>query len=66
MQAVPFSSLERPADFRIGEFLDGSFRVMRGRGPPRPIRLRFTPDAARFVRERDWHPSQRLWQHCVK
>jgi proteasome accessory factor B len=51
---------ERPADFRFGDYLDGAFRVVRGDGPPRQVRLRFTADAARYVRERVWHPSQRL------
>ena len=51
---------ERPADFRIDEYLDGSFRAMRGDGKPLRVRLRFTAEAARWVREKKWHPSQRL------
>lgn len=51
---------ERPADFRIADYLDAGFRAMRGNGPPRRIRLRFTPEAARYIRERTWHPTQRL------
>jgi len=51
---------ERPADFRIGEFLDPSFRKMLGSGPLQEVRLRFSPMAARYVRERVWHPTQRL------
>jgi predicted DNA-binding transcriptional regulator YafY len=51
---------ERPADFRIGDYLDGSFRAMRGSGPRRRVRLRFTAAAARYVREKEWHPTQRL------
>jgi proteasome accessory factor B len=51
---------ERPADFRIADYLDGSFRAVRGSGPPRRVRLRFAPAAARYVRERSWHPTQRL------
>jgi predicted DNA-binding transcriptional regulator YafY len=54
---------ERPADFRITEYLDASFRTMRGSGPPRRVRLRFTPQAARYIRERIWHPTQRLQEH---
>jgi predicted DNA-binding transcriptional regulator YafY len=38
---------ERPADFRIADFLDATFRVVRGTGPPRQVRLRFAPEAAR-------------------
>jgi predicted DNA-binding transcriptional regulator YafY len=48
-----------PTDFRIEDYLDGSLRVMRG-GRPQTIRLRFAPQAARYVREREWHPSQRI------
>lgn len=51
---------ERPADFRIEEYLDGSFRALRGDGRARRVRLRFTAEAARWVREKQWHPSQRL------
>jgi predicted DNA-binding transcriptional regulator YafY len=51
---------ERPKDFAIGAYLDASFRAVRGSGPPRPVRLSFTAEAARYVRERVWHPSQQL------
>jgi predicted DNA-binding transcriptional regulator YafY len=51
---------DRPADFCIGEYLDGSFRTVRGGGPPQTVRLRFQPAAARYVRERTWHPTQKL------
>jgi predicted DNA-binding transcriptional regulator YafY len=51
---------ERPADFRIGDYLDTGFRAMRGSGPPRQVRLRFTPEMARYVREKVWHPTQSL------
>jgi len=51
---------ERPDDFRIAEFLDPSFRKVRGNGPLKEVRLRFSPMAARYVRERVWHPTQQL------
>jgi predicted DNA-binding transcriptional regulator YafY len=51
---------ERPADFRVGDYLDGTFRVYRGQGQPFRVRLRFTAKAARYVREREWHPTQQL------
>jgi predicted DNA-binding transcriptional regulator YafY len=54
---------ERPADFRITSYLDAGFRAMRGSGPPRRVRLRFAPEAARYIRERTWHPTQRLQEH---
>jgi predicted DNA-binding transcriptional regulator YafY len=49
---------ERPADFSIDAYLDGSFRALRGDGKPRRVRLRFTPEAARWVGEKVWHASQ--------
>jgi predicted DNA-binding transcriptional regulator YafY len=51
---------ERPADFRIGEYLDASFRSMRGAAGPQKVRLRFTGEAARYVKLREWHPSQKI------
>jgi predicted DNA-binding transcriptional regulator YafY len=51
---------QRPTDFCIDAYLDGSFRALRGNGRPRRVRLRFTAEAARWVREKQWHPSQRL------
>ncbi len=50
----------RPADFRLADYLDGTFRVLHGDGPPCRVRLRFAADVARYIREREWHPSQRL------
>lgn len=50
---------ERPADFSIEHYLDGSFHALRGEGKPRKVRLRFTAEAARYVGEKVWHPSQR-------
>ncbi|MGE3806165.1 MAG: helix-turn-helix transcriptional regulator [Gemmataceae bacterium] len=52
--------IERPADFSIADYLDGSFRVMRGSDGPQQVRLRFSPSAARFVQEKTWHPSQKI------
>jgi hypothetical protein len=40
---------ERPADFRIADYLDACFRVVRGTEGPRRIHLRFTAEAARNV-----------------
>jgi len=50
----------RPADFSIADYLDSSFRVIRGVGPAQRVRLRFAPQAARYVREKTWHPSQKI------
>ncbi len=51
---------DRPADFCINRYLDGSFRTMRGDAHGHHVRLRFTAEAARWVREKEWHPSQRI------
>jgi predicted DNA-binding transcriptional regulator YafY len=53
-------TFDRPADFRIADYLDVGFRRMRGAGPVQTVRLRFAPTAARYVRARTWHPSQKL------
>lgn len=54
------AGFERPADFDINKYSASSFRVFRGAGPPQQVRLRFSPEAARFVKERQWHPSQEI------
>jgi predicted DNA-binding transcriptional regulator YafY len=51
---------ERPAGFRIEDYLDGSFGAIRGGGPVQTVRLRFSPHAAQYVREKVWHPSQKM------
>jgi predicted DNA-binding transcriptional regulator YafY len=52
-------TFDRPYTFSLGEFLDGSFGVIRG-GEKVLVRLRFGPVAARYVREKKWHKSQKL------
>lgn len=48
-----------PEDFRIEEYLGGSFAVLRGgEGESHRVCLRFRGEAVRYVRERTWHPSQ--------
>lgn len=50
-----------PDDFRINDFLEGSFRVIRDHNLPlQTVRLRFEPSAAKYIREKIWHPSQVL------
>jgi predicted DNA-binding transcriptional regulator YafY len=51
---------QKPADFQIGAYLDPSFRVVRGSGPAQLVRLMFSREAARYVRERVWHPTQQI------
>jgi predicted DNA-binding transcriptional regulator YafY len=54
------ASFEPPLDFRVAEYLDVGFRKLRGAGPAQTVRLRFAPTAARYVREKAWHSTQRL------
>ncbi len=49
----------RPAGFSPARFLAHSFGITAGQKPQR-IRVRFTPAVARLIRERDWHPTQKL------
>ncbi|MBX6312542.1 MAG: WYL domain-containing transcriptional regulator [Isosphaeraceae bacterium] len=52
-------TFEPPADFRIEDYLARSFTVLRGGdGELHRVRLRFTGEAVKYVRERIWHPSQ--------
>jgi predicted DNA-binding transcriptional regulator YafY len=51
---------ERPADFRIADYLDAGFRSVRGFGPMQRVKLHLNAEAARYVREKVWHPSQAL------
>lgn len=49
---------ERFMYFRIEDFFHGAFGVYRGKAEP--VVLVFEPGAARWVRERRWHPSQKI------
>jgi predicted DNA-binding transcriptional regulator YafY len=50
-----------PAEFSIARYLDGAFRVIRDSGASGfEVRLRFTPGAAKYIREKVWHPTQTL------
>lgn len=51
---------KRP-DFSIEEHLGDSFGVFRdGKGKKQSVRVRFDAFAAQLVRERRWHPSQKI------
>jgi len=53
------TTFEPPIDFRIDDYLAGSFSVLRGgEGEVHRVRLRFTGEAVKYARERTWHPSQ--------
>ena len=49
----------RPPDFRLEDYMRGSFRTVRGDGDYEIV-LRFTPDVAGRIAEKQWHPSQTL------
>jgi proteasome accessory factor B len=54
------ATFDQPTDFRIDDYLARSFAVLRGaEGELHRVRLRFTADAVRYVRERTWHLSQK-------
>ena len=48
-----------PGDFDPAAFLKDSWRIMSGDAPVEVV-LRFSPEAAPFVRERTWHASQQI------
>ena len=50
-------SFQIPESFDLEEFLGHSFRVMRGR--THLVRVRISPEWARYVGEKIWHESQR-------
>jgi proteasome accessory factor B len=52
-------SFPRPAGFSLDQALSGSFGVHSGRGEYH-VRLRFSAAVADYIREKRWHPSQRL------
>ncbi len=56
----PKRSSRRPPVFRLDEHLSPSFGVFHADEPLKTVRLRFAPEAARYVTEHRWHPSQIL------
>ena len=51
---------ERSADFDLREHFAYSFGIYHQDGEPFPVRVRFAPEAARYVSEKVWHVSQTL------
>ena len=49
---------EPPVGFDLERYLTGGFGLFRGK--PARVRLRFSREVARFVAEREWHPTQVL------
>jgi predicted DNA-binding transcriptional regulator YafY len=53
---IPF---ERPADFSVAKMLAGSFAAFQA-ARTENVKIRFDVFAARLVRERQWHKSQKM------
>lgn len=49
-----------PANFCLADYLDDGLRKFRGAGPRQTYRLRFSPQIARYVREKTYHRSQQF------
>ena len=60
IQAVVASTerFSRPDDFQLAEHLASTFGVFQSAGDLKRIRIRFTPEAAHYIQEHHWHPSQ--------
>jgi predicted DNA-binding transcriptional regulator YafY len=52
-------TFDRPADFCAADHMKHGFRALRGDGD-HDVVLRFSPTVAGLIRERVWHPSQKL------
>lgn len=51
-------TFQSPPEFNLDRYLEGSFGLFRGE--PVRVSLRFSRQVARYVAERQWHPSQTL------
>ena len=49
---------EIPSDFNMDELTKDRFRVMDGE--PVDVKIRFSPTVAYYVKERTWHPTQKI------
>ncbi|MCA8993605.1 MAG: WYL domain-containing protein [Planctomycetaceae bacterium] len=57
---VTSKCFDRPSDFQLADHLTGTFGVYHSNDPPHQVRIRFNQDAAQYIREHRWHPSQTL------
>lgn len=54
-------TFDAPRDFRMGDYFDGTFKVVAESNQPlQTIQLKFAPSAAKYIREKIWHESQHL------
>lgn len=54
-------NFDLPTDFDPEEFLNSTFGIIRDR--PVSVKIRFSGDVARYVRERTWAPGQRITEN---
>jgi len=54
------AKFEYPADYRPEKLFEGAFGMMSG--PLARVRIRFDHEVARYIRRRQWHPTQQLKQ----
>jgi proteasome accessory factor B len=52
-------TFDRPRGFSAEKELKGGFGVFTGKGK-HEVRISFDSFASRLIRERDWHPTQRI------
>ncbi|MBW3600763.1 MAG: WYL domain-containing protein [Planctomycetes bacterium] len=50
----------RDVSFDLADHFANSFAVWDGKEHPTVVKIRFSPEAARYVREKRWHASQQL------
>lgn len=62
IHALP-TTFDRPDGFHLQQHLRSTFGIYHGDGPPQTVRIRFTPDVARYVQEHHWHETQTLTPH---
>lgn len=51
----------RPKDFSTRQHMTHSFGIFQG--PPTPVKIRFSPEVAGYIKEKKWHESQILTQN---
>jgi len=56
---VRSETFKRDPEFSIGKYMESGFQAEHG-GEVAEVIIRFTPQAARYVREKRWHESQEI------
>lgn len=55
---------KRPQDFDPQSFLEHSFGIFSSNAPPRPVRVHFPQVVVRILQEKQFHPSQKLFEQA--